>query len=193
MPIAEDVIQALEEAEYFYEQMQKTKQSKDFRSNLSGFLSRARSITWILKKHHSIDSKFKEWYAKKSREMQNDELMAFFKHARNVSEKERPTGMKSSTHIRHIEADIKEFGHDGVAITGKGDLVWLHKDKDGKMKEIPMREFNNEVYREFYFTDPPPPPLFQHVQVVDLCGLYLIALKKLIEEATHLLGSEDKS
>lgn len=55
--------EALEEARYFYSKMQKTsKISKEFRHNLNAFLSRARAITWVLKKQYSGNPVFDSLY-----------------------------------------------------------------------------------------------------------------------------------
>jgi len=73
-------IEALKEAKHFYQKMQETtKIPKEFRHNLNAFISRARSVTWVLKKQYSSNPKFKVWYAKKEKEMKNDELMSFSK------------------------------------------------------------------------------------------------------------------
>ena len=60
------VIEALNEAEYFYQKMEETEKiPKEFRYNLNAFISRARSVTWVLKKQYSENPRFKVWYAKK--------------------------------------------------------------------------------------------------------------------------------
>lgn len=73
---------ALEEAEYFYREMEKTsKIPKAFRHNLNAFVSRARAVTWVMKKHFSGNQKFREWYATQEKMMNADELMRFFVEA----------------------------------------------------------------------------------------------------------------
>ena len=113
--------------------------------------------------------------------MRQDELMRFFKDARNISLKEKPIRPSSSTYIRHIEVSTSKGR--GFAITGDGEPVWIEKNGEGKEKHIHAEEFDSEIARAYYFTNPIPPKSFQNLEVIDLCGLYLIALKKLVEEA----------
>ena len=56
-----EVNDALEEAEYFYQKMEATSNSpKEFRFNLNAFISRARALTWVLKKQFSGKQGFSE-------------------------------------------------------------------------------------------------------------------------------------
>lgn len=181
------VTDALNETEYFYRRLEETtKIPKEFRYNLNAFISRARSITWVLKKQYSTNPKFQKWYAEKEEEMKNDELMSFFKDARNVSIKEHPLRTQTSTYIRHIEVNAPRG--KGFAITGEGEAVWIDKDKTGKETEIHASEFDSEISIGYYFAEPKPPILFQNLQVIDLCGLYLRSLKDLVEEASRILN-----
>jgi len=178
--------EALNEAEYFYRRMQETaKIPKEFRYNLNAFISRARTITWVLKKQYARNSKFKVWYAGKESEIKNDELMNFFKDARNISLKEHPLRTQTAAYIRHVEIKSPPKGM-GFAITGEGEIVWTKKDEKGKEKRIHASEFDSEVAREYYFDKPEPPKLFQNLQVIDLCGIYLLALIDLVEEASQV-------
>jgi len=180
-------IEALKEAKYFYQKMQGTaKIPKEFRHNFNAFISRARSVTWVLRKQHSENPKFKTWYGKKEKEMKNDELMRFFKVARNVSVKEHPLRTQTSTYIRHMEINVPKGR--GFAITGEGEAVWVDKDEAGKEKRIHAREFDSEIARAYYFDKPRPPLLYQNLQVIDLCGLYLRSLEDIVEEASRILS-----
>lgn len=85
------VREALGNAEHFYRKLEETRKKPDeFKSNLNAFLGVRRNITWIMKKQHSGRTEFKSWYAEKERTMKEDELMAFFAIARNISTKEHP-------------------------------------------------------------------------------------------------------
>ena len=181
------ITDALNEAEYFYQKMEeKAKIPTEFRFNLNAFISRARSVTWVLKKQYSKNPKFEVWYAKKEKEMKNDELMNFFKEARNISIKEHPLRPQTSTYIRHIE--IGDSKGRGFAITSEGETVWINRDETGKETRVHASEFDSEIAMEYYFDKPTPPILFQTLQVIDLCGLYLRSLKDLIEQASRILN-----
>jgi len=113
--------------------------------------------------------------------MRADELMSFFVKLRNISLKEKPILPQSSTYIRNIEISSSK-GRE-LAITGDGEPVWIEKNEDGKEERIHAGEFDSEIIKAYHFADPKPPKLFENLQVVDLCGLYLKALKSLVEEA----------
>lgn len=177
-----EVKDALDEAEYFYRRMEATsKVPEEFRHNLNAFISSARAVTWVLKKQFSGNQKFSDWYTAEEKIMRADELMSFFVEARNISLKEKPIQPQSSTYIRHIEI-LTPKGR-GFAITGNGEAVWIEKNGEGKEKTVHAQEFDSEIAKEYYFASPSPPKLFENLQVLDLCGLYLIALKSLVEEA----------
>ena len=185
------VKKALEEAEYFYVRMQETENiPEEFRHNLNAFLSRARSVTWVLKKDYSKNSRFKEWYVEKQRQMQCDELMNFFVKARNVSLKQEPIRPATSAYIRRIEIRNVPKGR-GFAITREGEPVWIEKNEEtGEEKRVHAREFDSEVARLYFFDKPKPPSGFESLHVIDLCKLYLGALRDLVEEATRVLQTE---
>jgi hypothetical protein len=184
-----EVKDALDEAEYFYQRMESALQvPKEFRHNLNAFISRARAVTWVLKKQFSGNQKFSDWYAVKEKIMRADELMSFFVKLRNISLKEKPIQPQSSTYIRNIE--ISNSKGRGFAITGDGEPVWIEKNGEGKEKTIHAGEFDSEIIKAYYFANPPPPKLFENLQVIDLCGLYLKALKSLVEEALKNFNKE---
>jgi hypothetical protein len=173
---------AFEEAEYFYRRMEATsKIPKEFQYNLNAFISRARAVTWVLKKQFFGNQRFSDWYAEEEKIMRADELMSFFVEARNISLKEKPIRPQSSTFIRHIE--VSSSKGRGFAITGDGEPVWIEKNGEGKEKTIHAEEFDSEIAKAYYFANPLPPKLFENLQVIDLCGSYLKALKSLVEEA----------
>ena len=173
---------ALEEAKYFYRRMGETsKVPEEFRHNLNAFISRARAVTWVLKKQFAGNKEFGDWYALEEKIMRTDELMSFFVKARNISLKEKPIRPQSSTYIRHIEISTPKGR--GFAITGNGEPVWFEKNGEGKEKRIHAEEFDGEIVKQYYFANPIPPKLLGNLQVLDLCGLYLKALKNLVEEA----------
>ena len=66
--------------------------------------------------------------------------------------------------------------------------MWIVKDETGKEKRIHANEFDSEIAIEYYFDKPAPPSLFQNLQVIDLCGLYLRSLKDITEEASRILS-----
>ena len=109
--------------------------------------------------------------------------MSFFVQARNISLKEKPIRLQSSTYIRHI--GISTSKGRGFAIARDGEPVWIEKNGEGEEKTIHAVEFDSEIARAYYFANPHPPKLFKNLVVIDLCGLYLIALKSLVEEALN--------
>jgi hypothetical protein len=183
------VKEALDEAFYFYSQMGKTlKTPKEFKHNLNAFLSRARAITWVLKKQYSGNPVFDSWYANEEKIMKNDELMVFFRDARNISLKEQPIRPATGAYIRHIEVSTTK--DRGFAITGDGEPVWIERDSEGKEKQIHASEFDGEVFRQYSFANPLPPKQYRNIQVIDLCGLYLKALNRLVKEALDIVNEK---
>jgi len=177
---------ALDQAEYFYKRMEKTsKIPSEFRFNTNAFIASGRNITWNLQKEFSKSAKFRSWYAQKQNEMRNDELMTFFNQARMISVKEHPLRPATSTYIRHLEIGKPPEGikNAGFAITGEGEVVWTMKNKEGKEEPIHASEFDNEIAVQYYFENPRPPRTFGNLQVIDLCGLYLFALRDLVKGA----------
>ena len=183
------VTDALDLAEYFDKKMVETlKIPSEFRANTNAFVTSGRNITWALQKQFSKNAKFRTWYAQKQNEMKNDELMTFFNEARKISVKEHPLRPARSTYFRRIDLNTPKAGTEktGFAITGEGEAVWVTKDKDGKEKRIHASEFDNESVVQYYFETPIPPRTFEELQVIDLCGLYLFALKDLVKEALEI-------
>jgi hypothetical protein len=178
------VKEAIDEAEYLYQKMEETlKTPMDFRSNLNAFLSRSRAVTWVLKNQLNDNPSFASWYSAQEKIMKENELMAFFVVARNISEKEYPISPKSSGYMRHIT--VNADGKRGFAITGEGEPIWIERTDEGDEKRTHAKEFDDELSIVYYFDDPQPPKLYQNLQVIDLCGLYLKALQSLIAEATQ--------
>jgi hypothetical protein len=181
--------EALEEANYFYLKMEETmKKPKEFRHNLNAFISRARTLTWVLKKQYSGNPLFDSWYAKEEKLLRADDLMSFFRDARNISLKEQPIRPHSSAYIRNIEINVPKG--KAFAITGEGEPVWIERNGEGKEKKIHASEFDGEVAMQYYFANPQPPKIFRKLQVIDLCGIYLVALRGLVEEALKVVSSK---
>jgi hypothetical protein len=178
--------EAINQAEYFYQKMDETiKIPLDFRTNLNAFLLRSRTITWVLKKELSKNPHFASWYASQEKLMKKDELMVFFVDARNISEKEHPIKPTTSTFIRNMT--VVGDGKKGFAITSEGEPVWIEKSINGEERKIHAKEFDDEISKSYYFIDPQPPKTFELLQVIDLCGLYLKALKQIVDEASVVI------
>lgn len=68
--------QKFNEAAYFYNRMLEVGLNFQlFQFYLSAFLSALRSITFYLQKQYADDERFREWYAGKQDEMQNDRVL----------------------------------------------------------------------------------------------------------------------
>ena len=60
------VTKAVEEAEYFIKKLEEEESKPSvYTYNLNAFLSRGRSITWIIKKQYSKCPNFSKWYCEK--------------------------------------------------------------------------------------------------------------------------------
>jgi hypothetical protein len=114
--------------------------------------------------------------------------MSLFRDARSISLKEQPIRLRSSAYIRHIEVTTPKG--KGFAITGNGEAVWIEKNGQGKEKITHATEFDSEVAMNYYFESPQPPKLLKNLKVIDLCGLYFVALKKLVEVALKAVSSK---
>ena len=149
--ILKKVKEAIDEAEYLYQKMEETlKVPMEFRSNLNAFLSRSRAVTWVLKKQLNDNPSFASWYSAQEEIMKNDELMAFFIVARNISEKEYPIRPNSSGYIRHIT--VNTDNKRGFAITGEGEPIWVSERKQTKARRKEPTQKNLITNCQFYIT-----------------------------------------
>lgn len=180
---------ALEQAEYFYERMMETlKIPSEFRFNTNAFIMSGRNITRVLQKEFSKNAKFQSWYAQKQEKIGKEGLMDFFEGAGNMSVKERPLRSASSAYIR--QSAIKKFPEDvknaPFVLSEEGQAFWITKNEEGKEEQIHASEFDNEIALQYYFVNPQPPQTFRNLQVIELCGLYLTALRDLVKEALKI-------
>ncbi len=147
------VTKAIEEAEYFYKKLEEEHcKPSEYTYNLNAFISRGRSITWIIKKQYSKCSNFSEWYFQKEKEMKADELMTFFIQARNISVKEHSISPHFNLIGRHITITKKEGeGDKCLSIPMDGTPFWVKKNEKGEEIHIPTHDFDNNIHRQYYF------------------------------------------
>jgi hypothetical protein len=183
------VTKAIEELEYFYKALEeKEAKPSEFTYNLNAFLSRGRSITWIIEKQYSKHPDFSSWYTLRQKEMRNDKLMKFFVEARNISVKEHSINPHFNMTMRHITISREEGekGEKGLAVPMEGVPYWFKKNEKGEEIRTPTHEFDNRVHRQYYFRDPKPPKTFRDLQAIDLCKIYLDNLKEIADQAINL-------
>jgi hypothetical protein len=179
LPIAEVV----KELEYFYEMLEEKKPIKSkFAYNLNAFISRGRTITWIIKKQYSHRPGFATWYSKIEKEMKADELMQFFVNARNISLKEQPIVPSYNLTIRHVKVTSGKT----LRIPVEGVPFWVERNEKGQETKEPTHEFDNGIHMKYYFEVPKPPKTFRNLQAIDLCKIYLENLKEIAAQATTL-------
>ena len=182
------VTKAVEEAEYFIKKLEEAESKPSvYTYNLNAFLSRGRSITWIIKKQYSKCPNFSKWYYQKEKEMKADELMSFFVQARNISVKEHSI----NPHFNLAVGDIKITREEGegdkcLSIPMEGTPYWVKKNEEGEEINVPTHEFDSKVHRQYFFNEPKPPFTFRSLQAINLCRMYLDNLKELAEEAIRL-------
>ncbi len=68
----------------------------------------------------------------------------------------------------------------------EGAPFWIEKNEKGEEIRIPTHEFDDRVYRQYYFMEPKPPKAFRNLQAVNLCKIYLDNLKEIAEQAFAL-------
>ena len=177
----------LEQAKYFFKRMLETHAIPfEFECNLQAFIIFARSVTFIMKKEYSEKHGFNEWYQRKEEEMRNDELLRFFKDARNITIHEKPLDVGTVAYIKQIYLHSIPRGW-GFAITGKGEPVWITP----KGEKIHAFEFDNQIKRVYLFDNPPKEFLgveLKDFSVVTLCRIYLAYLSDLVKEANEKFG-----
>lgn len=177
---------ALKELRYFFSMLEETKlKPNEFKSNLNAFISRGRSITWVIKKQYSNQPKFLVWYQEIEQRLREDELMRFFVNARNVSEKEQPLDPAHRTKFFNLSVAPKE---KDFAITSEGEAVWIQKVPDQREKISHASEFDHLTIKEYYFVNPQPPKRYSNLQVIDLCKIYLDELSRICADADSLFA-----
>lgn len=187
------VTKAIEELEYFYKALEeKEAKPSEFTYNLNAFLSRGRSITWIIKKQYSKFPNFSSWYSQKEKEMRADKLMKFFVDARNISVKEHSINPHFNLTIRHVTLtrETGEKGEKGLGIPMEGVPFWIEKNEKGEEIRTPTHEFDDRVHRQYYFKEPKPPKAFRNLQAINLCKIYLDNLKEIAEQAIALFEKQ---
>ena len=177
------VDEAVKELEYFYKKLEEAKHiPSEFTYNLNAFISRGRTITWIIKKQYSKQPNFVSWYSQVEKEMRADELMQFFVNARNVSLKEHSIRPSVNWIVRNVE--IK--GDKALGLPIEGTPFWIEKNEKGEEVRKPTHEFNDRLYRQYYFEVPIVPKTFRNLQAIDLCKIYLENLREIATQATTL-------
>jgi hypothetical protein len=182
---------SLEMARYFFNRMLETYHVPfEFECNLHAFITIARSVTFVMQREYSEIPNFKVWYQEKKNEMKNDEMLKFFREARDIIIHEKPLNIGTIAHIRKIFINSIPRGWSFV-ITGKGEPVWITPSGE-KFHAV---EFDNQIERVYLFDKPPNNFLgvpLKDFSAVTLCRLYLTYLSDLVKEAKEKFGKQVK-
>jgi hypothetical protein len=120
--------QKFNEAAYFYNKMIEVRlRFRLFQFYLSAFLSALRSITFYLQKQYSGDERFREWYARKQDEMQNDRVL-------KVLNKQRVGVVHKEPVDLHYDLGFKWREEHGEFIETTQFEVSIATDDDGFVK-----------------------------------------------------------
>jgi hypothetical protein len=168
-------------------------QPDDFDALLDACVGSLREVTWILKKEaSSLPPCFlNEWYAYEEALMRspNNSALPWLRDLRNRLTKERPTPVRTRTHIKRIHIEKVDPGK-AFAISGRGEPVWITRNPGGKEVRAHASEFDSQVVmRHFLLDSQPPRPLT--IDGIDLTGAdaltivraYADYLSKLVDRA----------
>ena len=163
------------EAKFFYDQMvaYQTK-SIEFRYNLSAFLSASRSVLlYAFEEIKSIPAR-KRWY---DTYIPAHPPLGFFKDKRNINIHDRPISL--NLHVTFTES-----------VSLSSSITIIHRDKEGNI--INQETVNDKPTEQKTASKIPPQIQFFFTDwtgtqdVFALSQLYLVELKKFIQEAKQL-------
>ena len=174
----------LNEAKYFYEQMEskfKEKKTEEFKHYINAFLNSARSVTFVIQKEFRKYKGFDEWYELQKEKKLNDEKLKKFVTLRNISLKEEPINPRYIFGVFFEKGIEVGPGDDFIIETDASSYVRSHY-KPGKATEKILIEenINNmkkpNIFLSCEFTEIPGVNLF------DICKKYLSVLIDLVTE-----------
>jgi len=165
---------------------------------LANIITIGRSITFILQNLKSTvlgSETFLKWYTPVQESMKKDELLNFFKDARNELEKEG----KLNTIINIKTEKSTDLGSKSdkplnakhfFLFDNLGGCGWLIENEDGTTEKI-YTEIHDGVNIEILFSKPPTQHLGSKISnptIENICNLYYEYLKSLINKAALELG-----
>lgn len=138
----------IEEAEHFLKQMeivQEAQDVKEFRHNLSAFLTATRSVLQYAMKQAKSVKDGQRWY---ENSMTNSPVFSFFKEKRDTNIHEKPVTPKRNTHVI-IDTFIQASPH--IAIMNKS--LKVTKKHDLSEKKTVSKTSNISVNIRYIFPD----------------------------------------
>jgi hypothetical protein len=151
-----------------------------------------RMVTFILQNLRTTESAFDEWYAKYQAEMQNDDLLKFFRELRNKIEKEGGIPTSTTADIHHFSRDdLPRFPRPpnaqsffiGDYFGGSG---WEVKLPDGSTEKYYVNLPSEIGSIMVNFRDPPKRHLgylTEGAAMEYLCKAYIDYLRNLVSDA----------
>lgn len=181
----------LEEAKFFFSQMERSLQNpRDKSSNtrflyyLDAFLAATRNVTFVFKKEFKRNTKLMEWYDKKVQGWQDNKIMKLFVEMRNISLKEHTP--------ETLTISASEGGFDTA------NAVIEHTSDGNIQIEIPIHGSTEKTSKNrnklkssvayFYMV----PRWFDgSPDVILLCKHYLETLEEFVGEAENMMKKKE--
>jgi hypothetical protein len=169
----------LEEAKYFYQQMEANSQKRRiFSYYLDAFLASSRSVTHVFLKQFKHNNEFMKYYDDKVHEWEKKKIMKFFMKMRNFSLKEQSPETKKkfslgwSTKVNIPGKDVKKV------VDSNGKEHW-----NSPLMPLPLTEEKFIDYcfvHDFKWFEENP-------EVMKLCKRYLDELEVFVSEVENIL------
>jgi hypothetical protein len=187
----------LEEAQYFYEQMNANLANpKYFKFNLSAFASASRSVTLVMLPDYKIKQNSEEpswkWYKENVVDaLEKEQIPQFFKGLRNMLVKEN----KSPSDVLAVvgTSQIIRYDIEGSASGKEEELTKLNSEQDSAATATPTYYYvpeEQELIKRYvwYFPDNTVRSNENRRYVVRSCQFYLERLSGLVEECEKRFG-----
>ena len=164
-------IQKIQEAKYFYGQMENAGDNTDiFKYNLSAFLAAARSVLQFALNEAQLKPGGLKWYKSA---VTGNQTVSFFKDKRNVNIHHEPVGV-----IKHVEIKLAETISISESIhiivkNQQGEVV--RESKTESETPEPRKEIPSEISYRHKFDD-----WTGNEDIPTLCRAYLADLEKVV-------------
>lgn len=182
----------LEEAKFFYQQMELALRNIKGESSptkflfyLDAFLAAARNVTFVFQKEFNKNKKTMGWYEKKVQEWQEDKVMRLFIEMRNLSTKEHtPETLTFSASKGGLDIAKAIIAHTAngdiqikIPVYGSTEITSENKDQ--------LRSSAVYFYRVPQWFDENP-------DVILLCKHYIEKLEGFVVEAEKMIEKKEK-
>jgi len=173
----------LEEAKFFFNQMELSLQNPKDRSSitrflyyLDAFLCAIRNVTWVFQKEFKDDRRLMEWYNRKAQRWKKDKVMRLFVEMRNISLKEHTpetlTLSASKGGFDTASAVIEDTPNGNIQIK-----IPIHSSNEKALKnQNQLRSSAVYFYKVPHWFDENP-------DVILLCKRYVKTLEEFVAEA----------